>query len=189
MMKSLEFSSNIIVFLPRNTCIRELTEILTVYQAKLCRHEKEFVFEVEKICYNDYVKCLVVYTGVFAKVNTNEIASHIETQLLTYSDPGYQKRLLRAVLEVKGAGAFARQIRLKKKDSASKILVPIKNDLTEDEAKELKMRLKNPNNNNGRGGSETKNGRIETRGKDNDVAGCQISTATGQDEQQQAISQ
>lgn len=60
-----QFTENMIIFLPRNTSIKELTQTISKVYAQVTG-KSELKIEVEKITYNAHVKMLVVYTGKLA---------------------------------------------------------------------------------------------------------------------------
>ena len=65
--KALEFSRNIIMFLPRNTSIEELVEYLVPYAAEFSEdpenRKNELILEVEQIVYGTSCKGVHIYTG------------------------------------------------------------------------------------------------------------------------------
>jgi hypothetical protein len=78
--KSLEFSGNLILFLPRNTSIEEIVNRLLPFHDQLTYQpdklrSNELVLEIEELQYGNYCKGLIVSTGKLAKVYPHEITA------------------------------------------------------------------------------------------------------------------
>lgn len=91
MTKSLEYSKNLILYIPRNTSVNEISSYMSVYASKMNEmgRSKEVVFEIEKLGhYKNALSVLVVYTGDLANIKRGEIVDHIEDEYLNMpSDP------------------------------------------------------------------------------------------------------
>ncbi len=65
--KALEFSRNIIMFLPKNTSVEELVQYLIPYAAEFSEdgenRKNELVIEIEQIVYGSSCKGVHIYTG------------------------------------------------------------------------------------------------------------------------------
>jgi hypothetical protein len=68
MKKALEFSPNLILFLPRNTDIDELCSMMGAFVDRLGK-PGEIRFEVEKIRYANNISVIVVYFGRLVEVS------------------------------------------------------------------------------------------------------------------------
>lgn len=65
--KALEFSRNLIIFLPKNTSVDELIDYLIEFSAEFSsdpdNRKNELVLEIEQIVYGTSCKGIHVYTG------------------------------------------------------------------------------------------------------------------------------
>ncbi len=96
---SLKLSKNLILYLPKNTDIRELLTIIT----KMYSDQKEVYLEIEQIIIKQKVKVLVIYTEALARITANDIARYMEENVFDVSlqkakDKDYLKKLLRGIL-------------------------------------------------------------------------------------------
>ena len=71
--KSIEFSGNLMLFLPRNTSINELIEALLPYYQSLSDKENQITLEIEELLYGSSCKALLISTGRLAKINPPEV--------------------------------------------------------------------------------------------------------------------
>jgi hypothetical protein len=74
--KSLEFSKNLILYIPRNTDVFEICSVLSIYADKMAEmgRENEVVFEIERLGHQmNATSILVIYTGDLANVQNHEI--------------------------------------------------------------------------------------------------------------------
>ena len=76
--QALKFTSNLAIYLPRNTDIKEL---VTNLSRVFAQNESELKIEIEQIVYKDKTKVLVVYTGQLARISSNEIAEYMEKRV------------------------------------------------------------------------------------------------------------
>ena len=78
--KALEFSRNMIIFLPRNTSVEELIDYLIPYSAELSddpdNRKNELVLEIEQIVYGTSCKGVHIYTGQMAGVDHREVVEY-----------------------------------------------------------------------------------------------------------------
>lgn len=78
--KSLEFSKNLILYIPRNTDVTEICSVLSIYANKMSEmgREHEIRFEIERLGHqNGATSVLVVYTGDLADIPNDEICDHL----------------------------------------------------------------------------------------------------------------
>mmetsp|Transcript_12925 Transcript_12925/g.14832 ORF Transcript_12925/g.14832 Transcript_12925/m.14832 type:complete len:247 (+) Transcript_12925:436-1176(+) len=78
--KSLEFSKNLVLFLPRNTDVTELCSVLSIYSKQMCKlgRQQEIVFEIERLGhYKGETSILMVYTGDLTRIENHEIIEHL----------------------------------------------------------------------------------------------------------------
>ena len=83
--KAVQFSENLVIYLPRNTCIKELFQRLAPHSQKLqgtkrrlAREFKkesteELALEIERVLVGKSCKGLLVYTGDFARISPKEV--------------------------------------------------------------------------------------------------------------------
>lgn len=84
MQKSLEFSGNLMLFLPKNTSVKEIVTRLLPYHESLIEDQNnkpinlhkqnELVIEIEQLVFGNSCKALLVCTGSLAKVCPTEVA-------------------------------------------------------------------------------------------------------------------
>lgn len=74
--KSLTYSSNLILYLPRNTCINDLLSFISIYHDHLGKDEQMFI-EIEEVIYGRGTFCLLVYTGELVRIKSKEISSYL----------------------------------------------------------------------------------------------------------------
>ena len=70
--KSLEFSENLLLFLPRNTSISELIDQLL----EIDFENPELILEIEELQYGHYAKALLVSTGNLVKIHPREVTDY-----------------------------------------------------------------------------------------------------------------
>jgi hypothetical protein len=78
--KSLEFSRNLILYIPRNTDVQEICTVLSAYSDKISTpgEENELVFEIERLGHHQSAtSVLAVYTGELAQIPRAEIYQHM----------------------------------------------------------------------------------------------------------------
>lgn len=89
--KSLEFSKNLILYIPRNTDVTEICSVLSIYSSKMNElgRSQEVVFEIERLGhYSGSTSVLVIYTGDLANITEGEVVDHIcEEYLNLPQDP------------------------------------------------------------------------------------------------------
>lgn len=107
-LKQLKLTTNLILYLPKNTDIKELVQLLSKMYAK---YQKEVHIEIEEVIYKNKIKNLIVYTEGLARISSNEIGSYMEQNVFDVSfhkrkDKDYLKKLLRSLLNLKRAGLF-----------------------------------------------------------------------------------
>ena len=96
---------------------------------------------------------LVVYTGKLARISSRDTADYMEANVFDVSlrkakDKNYQLKLLRSLLDLKGAGLFVDTFGLaqrhggRKKNICKKILNKKKENLSEGEQTSLRRMLK-----------------------------------------------
>jgi hypothetical protein len=78
--KALEFTENLMLFLPRNTSIEDLTSRLMPFKKRLIgkkrreslkllpNYQSELCIEVEELTVGSFTKAIVVYTGDLANI-------------------------------------------------------------------------------------------------------------------------
>ena len=79
--KATDYSSNLMIFLPRNTSIADITQRLSRFQNKLLGDRRrmqiedksttdvgELSIEIEQLVFGNSCKALVVYTGDLARI-------------------------------------------------------------------------------------------------------------------------
>jgi hypothetical protein len=78
--KALEFSRNIIMFLPKNTSVEELVQHLIPFAAEFSEdsenRKNELVIEIEQIVYGTSCKGVHIYTGQMANVDHREVVEY-----------------------------------------------------------------------------------------------------------------
>lgn len=78
--KALQFSKNLMLFLPRNTSIDDLISRLLPFASRLVsgtdEKRNELVLEIEQLIYGGSCKAILVYIGEIANVNSKEMAFH-----------------------------------------------------------------------------------------------------------------
>ena len=78
--KALEFSKNIILFLPRNTSVQELIDHLIPFAHEFNddpeNKKNELIFEIEQIMYGESCKGIHIYTGELVKIDQREMVDH-----------------------------------------------------------------------------------------------------------------
>ncbi len=82
--KALAFSSNLILFLPKNTSIHDLITRLSKEHKRLKAKDREdnteeMIIEIEKVMLGPSCKAIVVYTGDLAKISTNDLTTAFTT--------------------------------------------------------------------------------------------------------------
>lgn len=120
--KSLEFTKNLILYIPRNTDLTELCSILSVYAEKMndMGRQNEVVFEIERLGHfsGASTSILVVYTGDLAHVQNYEIVDHLcEHYLNLPSDPKLTEELMTelvSLLDLKGPSCFINDVFVRK---------------------------------------------------------------------------
>lgn len=83
--KSLEFSKNLILYIPRNTDVSEICSVLSIYAKKMSEmgRENEIVFEIERLGhYSGATSVIIVYTGDLANIQQYEIVNHLADEYL-----------------------------------------------------------------------------------------------------------
>jgi len=100
-MKSLEFSSNLMLFLPKNTSIEELVQYLLPFTRQFNKptdkKRNELTLEIEQIYYGESCKALLVSCGELCKVDSREMVSYFISTFCNKYDQGddsYLKALL-----------------------------------------------------------------------------------------------
>jgi hypothetical protein len=146
-LKCLKLSPNIMLYLPRNTNIKEMISTLAKMYQKYT-DQKEVYIEIEQIIFKGHVKVLVVYTERLAKISPSDIARYMEQNVFNVSlnkdkNKEYLRKLLKGLLTIKRAGLFidtfgVSQVGGKGKNIASAILGKKKKDLKENEVLKLK---------------------------------------------------
>jgi hypothetical protein len=119
--KSLEFSKNLILFIPRNTDVKEICSVLSIYSDKMCEmgRENEVIFEIERLGHQFVsTSVLVVYTGDLAQVSKSEICDHICSEYLNLPKSEDQSTSLMVdimtFLESYGCAYFTNDVFLRK---------------------------------------------------------------------------
>lgn len=85
--KSLSYSKNLIMYIPRNTDVSEICSVLSIYASKMndMGRAKEVIFEIERLGhYSGATSVLVIYTGDLANINSPNIIDHIEDEYLQF---------------------------------------------------------------------------------------------------------
>jgi len=75
-LKALEFSKNLMLFLPRNTSIINLITELSRFSKQIHGGRDELLIEVQQLMYGESCKALLVMTGDLAKIDSKEVAAH-----------------------------------------------------------------------------------------------------------------
>lgn len=78
--KSLEYSNNLILYIPRNTDVKEICSVLSVYAQKLNNQgrQNEIVFEIERLGHQHAAtSVLIIYTNELANIENYEICDHL----------------------------------------------------------------------------------------------------------------
>lgn len=78
--KSLEYSNNLILYIPRNTDVKEICSVLSVYAQKLNNQgrKNEIVFEIERLGHQHAAtSVLIIYTNELANIENYEICDHL----------------------------------------------------------------------------------------------------------------
>lgn len=146
--KSMEFSRNLIIFLPKNTSVDDILDYLIPHAAQLTEdpenRKNELVIEIEQIIYGDSCKGIHVYTGEMASIDTKEIVDYFYDRYCQpfSSDEGYLKVILGNIFSLFGYKDF---ISYFKRDPASgsrislqKVVKKIQQKFSEDEWNFLK---------------------------------------------------
>jgi len=68
--KSLEFSNNLILFLPKNTSIENLISRMIPYYKHWPNNKNELLMEIEQLIYFGTYKIMIVYTGELIKFSS-----------------------------------------------------------------------------------------------------------------------
>lgn len=123
--KSLEFSGNLILFIPRNTDVKEICSVLSIYAEKMnsMGRKNEIAIEIERLGHQaGATSVLVVYTGELARVNNEEICQHLCDHYLNL--PTEQESAIEcvsnllALLDMKGPSYFTNDVFLRKGQAA-----------------------------------------------------------------------
>lgn len=89
--KSLEFSKNLILYIPRNTDVSEICSVLSIYASEMNElgRSQEVIFEIERLGhYSGSTSVLVIYTGDLANITDEEVVDHLcEEYLNLPQDP------------------------------------------------------------------------------------------------------
>jgi len=78
--KSLEFSPNLILYIPRNTEAKEICSILSIYANQISKpgRGKEIIIEIERLGHQHArTSVLGVFTGELSLITNEEIADHM----------------------------------------------------------------------------------------------------------------
>jgi len=78
--KSLEYSKNLILYIPRNTDVSEICSVLSIYASKLndMGRGNEVIFEIERLGHlNGSTSVIVIYTGDLANIRDTELVDHL----------------------------------------------------------------------------------------------------------------
>jgi hypothetical protein len=125
--KALEFSRNIIMWLPKNTSIQELIDYLIPHASEFSEdpdnRKNELVIEIEQIYYGNSCKGIHIYTGELAKVDPKEVAEYFyQTYCHTFSqsDENYLKVILSNIFQLCGYKHFIKYFK-KEPGTTSKI--------------------------------------------------------------------
>ncbi len=79
--KALQFSKNIILFLPKNTSIDELIESLIPFAHEFNgdnsdTRKNELILEIEQVMYGESCKGIHIYTGDMVNIDYKEVVDH-----------------------------------------------------------------------------------------------------------------
>ena len=99
--KSLEFTRNLILYIPRNTDVEEICSVLSIYASNISGEErmKEVVFEIERLGhYAGATSILVIYTGNLGNIQTHEIVDHLWEHYLNL--PTDNKNAIKCMIEL-----------------------------------------------------------------------------------------
>jgi hypothetical protein len=82
--KALEFSRNLIIFLPKNTSVDELIDYLIDFGAEFSsdpeNRKNELVLEIEQIIYGTSSKGIHIYTGKMASIEQKDVVEYFYTK-------------------------------------------------------------------------------------------------------------
>lgn len=119
--KSLEFSPNLILYIPRNTDVKEICSVLSVYAGKIsdAKRTREVVFEIERLGHQPgATSVLAVYTSELSKIQNHEICDHLCDNYLNL--PKDEDEAVKcmvdiiALLDLKGASLFTDDVFIRK---------------------------------------------------------------------------
>jgi RNA cap guanine-N2 methyltransferase len=110
--KALEFSRNLIIFLPKNTSVDEIVEYMIPLASQFTEdpenRKNELVIEIEQIVYGSSCKGIHIYTGELASIDTREMVDYFYDQYCQpfSSDEAYLKVILGNIFSLFGYKDF-----------------------------------------------------------------------------------
>lgn len=114
--KSLEFSHNMMLFLPKNTDIDDLVERLLPFSSHFQKDNEyvnqrgkqkdvsDLIIEIEQLYYGDSCKALLICTGKLAKIDPKEIVNYFYNKFCSKYDQSeeYLKIILNNIFTICG---------------------------------------------------------------------------------------
>jgi hypothetical protein len=108
--KALEFSRNLVFFLPKNTSVEQIIESLLRYAPQFVddpeTKKNQLVIEIEQIVYGTSCKGIHIYTGDVADVDPREVVEYFYERycqpFTTERDENYLKQILGNIFQLCG---------------------------------------------------------------------------------------
>ena len=100
--KGLEFSRNLIIFLPKNTSVEELIEYLIEFSLEFSsdpdNRKNELVLEIEQIVYGTSCKGIHVYTGQMASIEQKDLVEYFYSKYCQPFNSQHDEQYLKVIL-------------------------------------------------------------------------------------------
>eukprot|EP00347_Sterkiella_histriomuscorum_P003508 403364031 len=144
---ALNFSRNLIFFLPKNTSIKEIIDTLLPHAREFNddpdSDRNELIIEVEQIMYGESCKGIHIYTGELVQIDQKELVDHFYNNYchpFSKSDESYLRVILGNIFQLCGYNHFVEYFKNKDgpKVSLQKIIKKIQKSFSEEEWNFLK---------------------------------------------------
>lgn len=100
--KALEFSRNLIIFLPKNTSVDELIDYLIEFAADFSNdpenRKNELVLEIEQITYGTSCKGIHIYTGQMASIEQKDVVEYFYSKYCQSFTSQHDEQYLKVIL-------------------------------------------------------------------------------------------